>query len=150
MGSKEKIKLGSKVRDVISGFMGIAAARAEYLHNQDSIGIRGTELKDGKPLETVFMDSTYIEFIEDTDIPVPDFPTPTVELGDTIEDTISGCKGVAIGRAYWLSGCIRIGIQPQGLTKEGQAIDEQWFPMSQVKVLKKTKEKRKELPLVVR
>lgn len=144
MSSKKAVELGCKVKDIVTGFEGIAVARAEYLHNQDSIGVRGLEPKDGKPQETIFMDLTYLEVTGKSKIEVPDFPIPNVDLGDIAEDTITGYKGTVMGRAYWISGCIRIGLQSSGLTKEGQAIEEHWCPISQVKVTKKVKKEKEE------
>jgi len=47
------VKLGSKVRDVISGFQGIAISRCEYLNGCVTIGIEGamdgSKDKDGDP-----------------------------------------------------------------------------------------------------
>ena len=45
------IKLGSKVRDSITGLEGIATARTEYLYGCVRITITPTELKDGKPVD---------------------------------------------------------------------------------------------------
>ena len=59
------IKLGNKVRDNITGFTGIAVGRTEWLFGCSRIGIQATELKDGKPVETEWIDEQRVEVIED-------------------------------------------------------------------------------------
>lgn len=51
-----KIKLGSKVTDSITGFSGVALARAEYLYSSTTIAVQSEELHDGKPLSRVWID----------------------------------------------------------------------------------------------
>lgn len=54
---------------------------------------------------------------------------PTVKLGDTVRDQITGLEGVAIARHEYLYGCTRISIQPRehkdGKCVEGATVDEQ-------------------------
>lgn len=42
-----------------------------------------------------------------------------IELGDEVRDTISGVKGIAIGRTTWITGCDNIQIRPQGVDRDG-------------------------------
>lgn len=66
---------------------------------------------------------------------------PKVNLGDKVKDTVTGFKGVAIGRTTWLHGCDRITVQPEGLTKEGKLYETQNFDEPQLVVIgKKVKE----------
>ena len=50
------IKLGDKVKDNITGFEGIAIARAEYLNGCISLHIQSANLKDGSPLKAEWFD----------------------------------------------------------------------------------------------
>ena len=50
------IKLGSKVKDFITGFEGIAIARCIYLNNCIRIEVQPQELKKGKPVESLWVD----------------------------------------------------------------------------------------------
>lgn len=59
------IQLGSKVRDNITGFTGIATSRTCYLHGCVHIGITPTELKDGKPIEPQWFDEQRVEIVEE-------------------------------------------------------------------------------------
>lgn len=59
------IKLGSKVKDNITGFAGIATSRTEYLHGCVHVGITPTELKDGKPIDPQWFDEQRVQVIEE-------------------------------------------------------------------------------------
>lgn len=54
----DQIQLGDKVRDIVSGFTGIAASRAEYLSGYVSFGVQGMAGPDGKmPAMEYFQES---------------------------------------------------------------------------------------------
>lgn len=64
-----------------------------------------------------------------------------INLGDKVKDTVTGFKGIAIGRTIWLHGCSRIMVQPEGVNKEGKIYETQSFDEPQLVVLsKKVKE----------
>lgn len=48
------IKLGEKVKDGITGFEGVATARAEYLYGCVRVLVESKKLKDGKPIDEWF------------------------------------------------------------------------------------------------
>lgn len=60
------IKLGSKVKDNITGLTGIVTARTEYLYGCVRCHIEPQAFKDGKPLEGTFLDEQRLEVIEET------------------------------------------------------------------------------------
>jgi len=47
----KKIKLGDKVKDIITNFTGIVTAITEYLDGYTQIGIQSEKLKDEIPLD---------------------------------------------------------------------------------------------------
>lgn len=59
------IKLGSRVKDKITGFEGIAIASVTYLTGCEQIGITPPLDKDGKLVETQYFDITRLEVIDD-------------------------------------------------------------------------------------
>ena len=59
-----------------------------------------------------------------------------INLGDEVQDRVTGFKGIAVARTQWLTGCDRITIQPK-LDKEGKASEPMGFDEGQLKVLKK-------------
>ncbi len=71
------IELGAKVRDRVSGWVGIATARYEYLNGCERYELSGTD-KDGKPEAFVF-DVQQLQVVEP---PAPELvrqPEPAAE-----------------------------------------------------------------------
>jgi hypothetical protein len=64
-----------------------------------------------------------------------------IELGDEVQDTITGFKGIAIARHTYLQGCDRISVQPK-VNKEGKNQDSVAFDEPQLKVIKPKAHKR--------
>lgn len=56
------------------------------------------------------------------------------ELGDRVQDPITGFTGIVICISFWLHGCTRVGVQPEGLDADGKPIEEHHFDQSQVVV----------------
>ena len=59
-----------------------------------------------------------------------------IGLGDRVEDTVTGYKGIVICVSTWLHGCIRMSVQPEKL-KDGAPMEPQHFDQTQLKLLKK-------------
>ncbi|MBL0233212.1 MAG: hypothetical protein IPQ08_06065 [Chitinophagaceae bacterium] len=64
-----------------------------------------------------------------------------LKLGDLLQDTVTGLKGIAVARTEWLNGCNRITIQPL-LGKDGKVPDTYTFDEPQLVVIKKQKVKK--------
>ena len=60
----------------------------------------------------------------------------TVELGDTVQDTITGLVGVVVSETTWLYGCVRLLIQPT-LDKDGKVPDTYAMDKPQARLLSK-------------
>lgn len=63
-----------------------------------------------------------------------------VELGDEVEDTVTGFKGVAVAVTLWLHQCSRVFVQPK-VDKDGKHQEGQTFDAPSLKILKKNKVK---------
>lgn len=63
-----------------------------------------------------------------------------IQLGDEVQDKVTGFKGIAIVRSIYLQGCDRIAVQPP-IDKEGKIQESQHFDDPQLKILKKQKVK---------
>ena len=59
-----------------------------------------------------------------------------IKLGSIVKDRLTGIKGTAIARTEWLHGCVRITIQPEGVTKEKKAYDSHTADEQQIEVIK--------------
>ena len=58
------IKLGSRVKDIYTGFEGTATGRTEWLYGCTRIAIEPTELHEGKPIESVWFDEQRVVEVE--------------------------------------------------------------------------------------
>ena len=57
--------LGKKGKDKITGFTGILTARCEFLTGCNRYCIQPQELKDGKPIDSIYFDEAQIEILSD-------------------------------------------------------------------------------------
>jgi hypothetical protein len=62
---KPTAKLGSKYRDIITGFEGIAVAQTAWYNGCDRVSLQPPVDKDGKMQDAVGFDSTTLELVED-------------------------------------------------------------------------------------
>ena len=60
-----KHELGKLGKDKITGFEGILTARCEFLTGCSRYCIQPTELKDGKPIESIYFDEEQIILVGD-------------------------------------------------------------------------------------
>ena len=58
------IELGNCVKDVITGFEGIATSRVEYLTGCEQIGVTPI-IKDGKVQNTEYFDTSRLEYVHE-------------------------------------------------------------------------------------
>jgi hypothetical protein len=67
------IKLGMKVKDSISGFIGVAVARTEYLHSTPVVCVAQIPLDSsvvvGKPGEMAWLEEARLELSPELDSP---------------------------------------------------------------------------------
>jgi len=59
------IKLGSKVKDTVTEFTGIAVVRSIWLWGCIRIGVQPSEIIDGKPVEEVWFDESRLELVKE-------------------------------------------------------------------------------------
>jgi valyl-tRNA synthetase len=64
MNANHRINLGDKVKDKVSGLVGIATARTEWLHGCVRIAVQPQEVKDGKPVDAHYIDEPQLEVVE--------------------------------------------------------------------------------------
>ena len=60
------IALGSKVKDRVTGLIGITTARLEYMNGCIQYCIQPQEVKDGKPAQESWIDKQRVEVVEAT------------------------------------------------------------------------------------
>lgn len=57
------IELGSKVKDTVTGFVGVAICRVEYLNGCIQYGIKPPVSKDNKVIEPEYIDEGQLEVV---------------------------------------------------------------------------------------
>lgn len=63
-----------------------------------------------------------------------------INLRDEAKDNITGFKGVVIGKAKYMNGCVRYLIQPKKL-KDEQMVEAEWIDEQQIEITKTFKKK---------
>ena len=63
------IKLGSKVKDIVTGFTGIAVGKCQYLNGCDHIGIQPKVGKDGIMPGITWVDAPQVALVSPPKIP---------------------------------------------------------------------------------
>lgn len=58
------IELGDRVRDVVSGFIGIVVGKSQWINGCSTSGVKSEELKDGLPTEIQWFDDPQIKIEE--------------------------------------------------------------------------------------
>ena len=61
-------------------------------------------------------------------------------LGDQVEDSYSGYRGMVVGIAYYLTGCVTCCVKPYGLDDAGKPIEGEWLDSSRLVLLEETEE----------
>lgn len=62
-----EVQLGSTARDMVTGFVGVVAARTMWLTGCATVELVSKELKDGVPLKSQWFDENRLEFVSDAD-----------------------------------------------------------------------------------
>ena len=57
-----------------------------------------------------------------------------IKLGQTVEDRITGFKGIVTGRVEYITGCNQVLLVPR-VNSEGARIEAEWFDEERVTVL---------------
>ena len=136
------IDLGSKVKDMITGFTGIAIGRTEWLYGCTRIVVESQELKDGKTVKPEWFDEQRVEELTpaaETKIPVsPPRCGIGIQLGNKVKDKITGFSGIAVAKTIWSSGNVTIQVESTNLEKN-EPIDAHAFEYDRIELLEEAK-----------
>ena len=64
MNNLDRVKLGDKVKDEVTGFEGVATAATEFLQGCRRISITSQDLHDGKPIDSHWFDEPQITIVK--------------------------------------------------------------------------------------
>lgn len=81
-----RIQLGQKVRDPLSGLVGQVVTISDWLYGCTRIGIQPDGNKDGKPFDIFYIDEPQVEIVEETKLaPAPPRHGPRPDEGRRAE-----------------------------------------------------------------
>ena len=115
-----KIPIGSIVQDRVTGLIGVAENRAEYLHGCDRYFVQPQIGEDRKVPDGLMVDEPQLKILEDREpvMSAPTEPPQLLHMGQEVTDPIKGQKGIVTGRAVYLNGCSRVLISPKQSSKK--------------------------------
>lgn len=113
------IRLGWTVRDIVSGFTGIAIQSMEQLNGNLQIAIQ-PKIQEGSAVypDAMFIDQHTIKKLDDG-VVAHSTPAPEVciKLGNRVRDKVTGFEGIATNKAIYMNGCVHFTVVPR--LKEG-------------------------------
>lgn len=109
-----EIKLGSQVRDIVTGYEGIAFQKVELLSGTSQIAVQPKCDKDGKYQDGINIDEQTLEVIG---AGISDRAVQPVQthfaLGQRVRDTVSGFEGTVVSKTTFLNGCVYFSVVPE-------------------------------------
>ena len=150
------IGLGVRVRDVVTGTVGVATTKSRNMAGTVRYGVQAPAV-GGLPPEPLLYDNLQLEALEKAcDIVEPNYGLLKVELGQKAQDVVSGFTGVVVELIEFMNGCIYVSLQPPVDPKKPNIFpDSTGFPCSRIipvegKKVKVIKEAQKKGGPVVR
>ena len=121
-----RIPLGTVVRDKVTGLVGIAENKADFLYGCTRYCVQPRVDKDGTVPENQMIDEPQLEIVEGEKVVMSAVvePEQLVELGQTVFDPVRDREGTVMGRAVYLNGCARLWVQPK---QKGEKERKSWW-----------------------
>lgn len=129
------IKLGLTVRDKISGLEGTVTRRVTTIDGSIMFAIQPRVAKDNeKHPRAVSIDEAQIEVIgAGPGVPAQPYSDDVkINLGEKVEDVITGAVGIAVTRHDFLNGCAYLEVQGE-CGKDAKVPAPDWFPHFRLK-----------------
>jgi hypothetical protein len=113
--------LGLKAKDRITGLEGIITAKGDFQFAPERWELTPIKLgKDGSVLKSRWYDTQRLKTLGSKQIIDVNDVEPTIVLGEEVEDSITGKRGIATARFTFINGCIRIEMTPKTLPKTAE------------------------------
>lgn len=129
----KELELGNQIRCRVTGFLGIATARAEYLNGCTQLCLMPEIGKDKEMPKGQYIDIQQLEFVADGLYEFVVTPTnAAVDLGEEMFDMVTGFTGIATARYTSMNGTIEYCLTPK--QKEGKGFPEgQYIDVNRLK-----------------
>lgn len=72
-----EIKLGDKVKDMVTGYVGVAIAKTIWLNGCVRFTLQSDKFHDGKPVDTLCVDEPQLEVVGQGTVDKPEFAEPS-------------------------------------------------------------------------
>jgi hypothetical protein len=138
-------KLGNIVRDITTGFTGMATQYVEMSSGTVQLAVQ-PQLPDGATNTgdalaipaALSIDLPQLDFVADgaADRVLPAAPQ-TIALGNEVEDMVSGLRGIVVTRTTFINGCVYYNVQPKQTAKqkeEGTFTDSAFLPSQRLEI----------------
>ena len=138
----KKVLLGQKVKDVVTGFTGIAVAQTFQKNSVTRISVQPPMSADGKVPDAFDFDECQLQVLDETRVIEIEPNQVLFQFGDEAVHTNSGFKGKVARFATYLNGCIHIALQRKVDEKEGFLPDAKWFSQEDLELTKPIETKK--------
>lgn len=140
--SDQIVELGDEVEDIVTGFRGIVTTKSILVTAEDRLTVR-PPLKDGEIKDSHAFDRSCLKVVTKNKVPydASKNPTDNIQIGDEVEDKLTGFKGIAVARHIFISNCVHISIQPPFDKKKSELPENKSFESAGIKILKAQKVK---------
>lgn len=102
----KSFQLGRFLRDSVSGFVGMASSRAEYLTGNIQYGLQ-PPATDGTVPDAICIDAHQLEAVPNERMVEAITPVaPHFDLGLKVKDVITDFEGLLVRRTTFLNGCV--------------------------------------------
>lgn len=126
------IKLGNIVEDGITGITGVAYQYYTRTNGNTMIGIQprgdGTNL-----LDMVFVDQFTIKVLEEGITDVPETAHTDIQIGDNVEEIVSGQVGIVTGKNVFLNGCVHFEMTTRSVDNKNPEVF--WVDHTRLKII---------------
>lgn len=108
----QNIPLGSKVRDTVTGIIGIAIQHVEIFGGTLQVAVQPASTDTREVPEAFNVDIQQVEIVESSLAARASPPQDCeIELGNQVEDVVSGFIGIATSRVTFINGCVWFNIE---------------------------------------
>lgn len=133
------IKLGSTVKDQISGLTGIAIQRIIRMNGNVQIAIQPKMAEGGNALPEAWNIDHHTVVVVDEGVSANEVQPEEmiIQLGQTVRDKVTGFSGIATSQATYINGCVSFFVESKHRTKLGVADQAQsdWFDYNRLEVV---------------
>jgi hypothetical protein len=135
-----RVSIGDKVKDMVTGYEGIVVSESQWMNRCIRYGVQGRCEEGKNPSEVLHLDEHQVMLITEgeVDFDLEENNNPQrVELGDEVEDLVTGFRGITVSSSRWINNQKRFGVQGMP-EQEGKVPPESVFlDDCQIKVLRK-------------